>query len=574
MKNIFSFCIYGDDLKYYYGLQKNIDLIRTHYPDFYIYIYCGKDHLKSWVGRYRDQYEKVEFFPTEREGAINMLFRYMPICDDDINILFIRDADSEINGRDRWCIQQFLASTKSAHTIRDHYWHKSRLTGGLTGFKLGMLKCRHQLHDAISKTEVLDPISYGGDETFLNDKIYPLVVESLLIHTSINAFNGEGYELIDYENDDTNFVGNVVEYDGSGNASYKFRYWDFPMQEQADWLISMNQFALVSHITRNIKRSKMTSQLLDTMFMAKYYQGDVDGCIDVIRNFEFVSITDHNVRNNDFLFHIRKLAGKRIVATTDISYEPADNEIAVYYGSYPVSHRMFPISNKVYRNAAYFGGIAHDRVMYASCWKDIDMIYILNLEERRDRLIEVLGELCRMGAPLDRVYHHKAKKDGDVRSAYLGATRNHLDVMDHMMTEGLETCLILEDDIVFTNDIKRHQKDLKMFLERGYDYDICFLAASRYHTREEHDDLLILSRQVCTTSSAYLLNSKTLKKVHDCVKEGYDKLMRTGDSNAYCIDRYWAKLQPDNKTFIFRHKMCYQRPNYSNLKRAVSAHLD
>jgi len=235
---------------------------------------------------------------------------------------------------------------------------------------------------------------------------------------------------------------------------------------------------------------------------------------------------------------------------------------------------MFPISNTVYRNAAYFGGIAHDRVMYASCWKDIDMIYILNLEERRDRLIEVLGELCRIGAPLDRVYHHKAKKDGDVRSAYLGATRNHLDVMDHMMTEGFETCLILEDDIVFTNDIKRHQKDLKMFLERGYDYDICFLAASRYHTREEHDDLLILSRQVCTTSSAYLLNSKTLKKVHDCVKEGYDQLMRTGDSNAYCIDRYWAKLQPDNKTFIFRHKMCYQRPNYSNLKRAVSAHLD
>ena len=574
MKNIFSFCIYGNDLKYYYGLQKNIDLISAHYPAFHIYVYAGKDHLVPWIEKMTGQSERVVVVRTCRDGAVNMLFRYMPICDDDIDLLFVRDADSEINARDRWCIQQFLDSDMSVHTIRDHYWHKSRLTGGLTGFKLKSMPSLGALKDIMNTIAPLPQVAYGGDEDFLNSRIHPIVTGCLLIHTSINAFAGEEYQLIEHENNNTNFVGNVVEYDGSGNTSYKFRYWDFPMQEQADWLISMNQFALVSHITRNMERSRMTYRLLDTMFMAKYYQGDISGCIDVVRNFEFVSITDHNIRNNDFIFHLLKLAGKRIVATTDISYEPADNEIAIYYGSYPVSHRMFPISNKVYRNAAYFGGIAHDRVMYASCWKDIDMIYILNLEERSDRLIEVLGELCRIGAPLDRVHHHKAKKDGDVRSAYLGATRNHLDVMDHMMTEGHKTCLILEDDIVFTNDIKRHQEDLKMFLERDYDYNICFLAASRYHTREEYDDLLILSRQVCTTSSAYLLNSKTVKKVHDCVKEGYDKLMETGDSNAYCIDRYWAKMHPDNKTFIFRHKMCYQRPNYSNLKGAVSAHLD
>ena len=39
--NIFSFCIYGDDMKYYLGLRENIQIIREFFPDFHIYVYCG-----------------------------------------------------------------------------------------------------------------------------------------------------------------------------------------------------------------------------------------------------------------------------------------------------------------------------------------------------------------------------------------------------------------------------------------------------------------------------------------------------------------------------------------------------
>ena len=146
--------------------------------------------------------------------------------------------------------------------------------------------------------------------------------------------------------------------------------------------------------------------------------------------------------------------------------------------------------------------------------------------------------------------------------------------MDHMIENGYQTCLFLEDDIVFSSDTERIKTDLKLFFNRKYEYDICFLAASRYHKKREKDDLLIMSAQICTTSSAYLLNINSVQKVRNCVFEGYNKLIETEDSNKYCIDRYWTKLQKDEKIFIFKRKMGYQRPSYSNLKKTVTMYLD
>ena len=69
---------------------------------------------------------------------------------------------------------------------------------------------------------------------------------------------------------------------------------------------------------------------------------------------------------------------------------------------------------------------------------------------------------------------------------------------------------------------------------------------------EQFDDLLLCSHQECTTSSSYLLNKKTIEKVYNCVLEGYNLLCKKDSSaDIYCIDRYWTKMNKDNKMFIF-----------------------
>ena len=48
--NIFSFCIYGTQKRYYYdGLLKNIKIINDNYPNYYIYIYVGTPYLEEYI---------------------------------------------------------------------------------------------------------------------------------------------------------------------------------------------------------------------------------------------------------------------------------------------------------------------------------------------------------------------------------------------------------------------------------------------------------------------------------------------------------------------------------------------
>jgi len=572
---LFSFCIYGSNKKYYYGLKENYRLIQKHFPEFEMRVYVGNPYSKDLLDELDPNIKRIY---TDAKEGITTVFRYLPILDSDIDILFVRDADSEVNERDVWCIREFLKNNDfNVHSIRDHYWHKSRLMAGTTGFKKS---CFSLIRDTFKKQ--LDSIKhdkdlfYGGDEVFLDKHVHPLIKDTLMIHTNINAHINEHYFPIKFKNDNVNFVGNVVEYEGG--KCYKFRYNNFNIRDQLVWLQRQNQFKLIVEVGKNIDIAKIPfgerTTLLDSLCIANFYLLRMKECMDVYKLFEHCEITDQVIHNSHCFWQIINHHGYSIIASSILSYEPKPKEIVYYYGQFPIDYRMLPQSNKIYRNVVYYNDMFHHKTIYDKCWEKIDCIYIINLEERKDRYIEVMTELCRMNAPLDRVYHYKAKKDATVAAAYIGATKNHLDVVKNMMDNGHKNCLFLEDDFVFTSTHDKNKANMTRFLERNYDFDICFLSSSKFYRKEMQDDLLMRSYQECTTSSGYILNHKTVQKVYDCVLEGYELLCKNGDSVAYCIDRYWAKLNKDNKMFIFRDKMGYQRPNYSNIKRTVAMYLD
>jgi hypothetical protein len=199
----------------------------------------------------------------------------------------------------------------------------------------------------------------------------------------------------------------------------------------------------------------------------------------------------------------------------------------------------------------------------------VDTIYILNLEERVDRYYDTLLALAAVKAPLDRIYHYKAKKDDT--PAYIGATQNHVDCIRHFKESGKSTCLILEDDFVFRDDVTDVWDTLEKFWKLNLDYNICFLSISKHGERQPFNEIVSVSKQSCTTSSGYFLNKETVSAVLDVTDEGLRLMRETGDLHTYCIDRYWSKL---SKLYFFKTKLGFQRPSYSNLIRSVSAHLD
>lgn len=546
---VFSFCLYGTEPNYYTGLLENIAIIKQYYPDFTIMVYKGFCD-PSWVIP-----DGVVVDNTNREGAINALLRYIPINYAEVG--FVRDADSRVTARDRWCIDEFLKSNKSYHSIRDHFWHQSKLMAGTFGWKRPMTLM-------IPTHEV----GYGFDEQFLAQSVYDVVKSDLLVHTCNRAYAGEHAAWIERPcEDDHDFVGNVI-WDGAP----KFKHMR-ELTREVDQLQSADQFALVKRLTDDIDPLSVDyyhrHRLYDSAFRSNLALGFLEKAQYWMAAYEFADVDHQVLHNANFII---PLLGK-VVASFDPRREPADGEVVIVYGNYPDWHRALPATRKMYRHVSFFYRIKHDVVESDPCWDKVDVIYILNLEERVDRYMETLASLATVGAPLQKIHHYKAKTN-DGLSPYTGATKNHVDVIQHFQDHPeLSTCLIVEDDIVFTDDIYRVKASVAEFFKRDYDYTLCFLALARFEPRIPLDDLLSISKQPCTTSSAYFLHKPTSAEVLRVTREGLDYMISTdGENSNACIDRYWCFHLP--VIHYFKNKLAFQRPSYSNLRRTVIAHLD
>ena len=608
---IFSFCIYGNGLKYYLGLIENIIVINKYYPEAHIHIYIGKNHDSEFIDNMKsNNYKNTVYIETGIEGAINTYYRYKSLvtyegeggsCEN--NVFISRDSDSCINDRDMWCINDFLDEQYEKYyfqVIRDHYWHKSKLLAGLTCFvddgsdRFIAVRNEFKKNFDIIETNITNNINnynYGCDEEILNNKIYPIIKDNLIVYTNVCAYAGENVKNINYENDNYNFVGNVIEYVGAGDGNnkvrkrYVFKYNDFNLVEHIKWLINEKQFKLIVTVINdcnNIDSNNIdnnTTEILDYKYIAYYYSQQLKECMDVYKDFYKYDITEHTKNNSMYVYTLAKEKGYKIIGTCNVKYEPKLDEIVIYFGNYADDYMALPQSNKIYIHVIYLEKFIKivDMFIYDECWNNIERIYIMTLEKEFERLTETLLQLCLMNAPLHKLYIYKAKKDVNMVDIYIGATNNHLHCLYHMLTtpnEHGKSCLFLEDDFIFTSVIDDNKTKLKTFFNRNYDYDICFLSASKYHKREDYDDLLILSKQICTTSSGYLINYKNIEKIYNIVKEGNELLKKTGDSNSYCIDRYWCKLCNDNKVFIFKNKLGFQKPSQSKITGAYNCNLD
>jgi hypothetical protein len=605
--NLFSFCLYGTDLKYYFGLEENLRLINYYFPGYSIYIYLGKTYRVDFIANYLQKYTNVHVLETHKDGAVNMLYRYKPLLLPGAKNVIIRDADSEVNERDRYCINDFIENSEDndgviCQVIRDNYWHKSKITGGLSFFKNidsnAFLSAEFtKLFNKIEETFSLDGSKYiyGTDENTLNAIIYPLIKDNIVVYTNLCAFRGEKWKNIAFQNDGTNFCGNVIDYNfDKVNNVYikepKFNYFKYNILEQLQWLDGQGQYDLmlkaVEEYGLNNCAYEIQPQVLDYCFIAYFYKKNIVGCMDVCKQYYKYEISAHIKYNANCFYDLARELKYKIIGTCDLSYLPnkkeKEKEIVIYYGNYPDDYMALPQSNKIYKHILFRDDIRLDEFKSADCWKKIDKIFIMGLENEFERTNDTILQLAMMHAPLNKIHLYKAKKDTDLKDVYIGATRNHLDCLSTMLQEGQDTCLFLEDDFIFTSCVEENKRKLFTFLERKYDYDICFLSASKYHRREDFDDhlhddddLLILSKQICTTSSGYLINKRNIKKVYDIVNEGYQLLLANKEqSHLYCIDRYWSKIQRDNKVFIFKNKLGFQKPSMSKITGRLNCELD
>ena len=228
MKIAFSFCIYGNSPKYCQGLIENLEIINTYYPDYYIYIYTYFNVPKEYIDKY-ETFKNTILIKSKRYNQPNMFDRFFLLDDEPtVDIMIVRDTDSRVHQRDRYCIDHFITSKFLCHTIRDHGYHHAHIMGGLWGLKRNNIIQLDQLYFQYEKQQQ-NPnlIQYRYDMKFLESFVYPRLVYSLIVYTfhpNLKISDNETLFIINFPVKDRDFCGQVIYYNEKNQSIKEFNH--------------------------------------------------------------------------------------------------------------------------------------------------------------------------------------------------------------------------------------------------------------------------------------------------------------------------------------------------------------
>lgn len=207
LRTVISFSLYGNVQKYFGGLLENCRQINEIYPTFWIYVYLGNDFDRSIMDGKFDNIKNLLFIETGKSGHEVMSYRFFSIDRPEVGIAFSRDADSRVNARDQYCINEFLKSPKKFQIIRDNPAHGVKILGGMWGIKKGLqINIQHELN--LFRHKVV--FKHGTDQDFLAECIYPKVKYHALIFDEYFSYPGEIRHTIINNSDDKEFIGAPV----------------------------------------------------------------------------------------------------------------------------------------------------------------------------------------------------------------------------------------------------------------------------------------------------------------------------------------------------------------------------
>jgi hypothetical protein len=186
-----SFCLYGPENPLYYtGLLQNIYLVGRYFPNWVVYAFLGSD-VTEGMRMTLASIPYVRVRDTGICGPLNMIHRFYAIDEEDVEVMFSRDADSRLHWKDRWAIRQFLDQPRYiGHMIRDNPSHNVAMMGGLWGIrKSAGINVHAEYVEFCSH-----PRDHGAgyDQSFLAERIYPKIFDRMLAHHSYGlAYKGE-----------------------------------------------------------------------------------------------------------------------------------------------------------------------------------------------------------------------------------------------------------------------------------------------------------------------------------------------------------------------------------------------
>ena len=193
---------------------------------------------------------------------------------------------------------------------------------------------------------------------------------------------------------------------------------------------------------------------------------------------------------------------------------------------------------------------------------DINTLYI-NLDKRTDRRLHVENELKKIN--MENVTRFKGI---EMKNGAIGCSMSHMKCVEHAKNNNWDCVFICEDDIEFTNP-RLFTTQINKFLQSETNWDVVLVAGNNMIPYIPINDTCIKIFN-CQTTTGYIVRREYYEKLIQNYKEGINKLLKEPENNDYKIDKYWFKLQRQDRWFLIIPLTVVQKEDYSDIEGKVT----
>jgi hypothetical protein len=229
MKNIITYCLWGDLPIYWNGAVENIKLAKRYYPDFICRFYIDRNCKKELIDTIEGDNVEVILMNSENykySGNISdrfnhsgLFWRFLPLSEKDVNVILFRDCDSRISEREVNAVNEWLSSDKDFHIMRDHPYHPWPILTGMWGCRNNKIS---NIDDLLLKweTHTQKGIYQAEDQDFLGQFIYPMTINNSVEHSEFGLRVVSEIKPFPTKRNDYEFVGDVFDENNNRHPDY------------------------------------------------------------------------------------------------------------------------------------------------------------------------------------------------------------------------------------------------------------------------------------------------------------------------------------------------------------------
>ena len=181
-QNIIAFSLWGNNPRYLEGALRNATLTSDIYPGWRCRFYCDDTVPANIRQTLQQKGSEVILMPRPKNFYDGLFWRFLVADDPKVNLYLIRDCDAVINVKERVAVDEWLASDRYFHVMRDFYSHTEVILAGMWGGVANVLPPMPTLRDQFLPTT---GATSTYDQLFLREQVWPTVRQSCLIHDSI-----------------------------------------------------------------------------------------------------------------------------------------------------------------------------------------------------------------------------------------------------------------------------------------------------------------------------------------------------------------------------------------------------